>query len=220
VLTRASRSSYVICRWIRFAIALDGEPELTVGKLPPRRPSFRTAAIGAMLCGRYNAPKCAAERPRSVIALSQGDPGMAPADPKHALQQCRAEHQRRQQALNDAGRRVQQRWAAEDRRSAACQQLLDIWPGQGTGPVDGDRVAALLVQWAATLPADWVHARVQFVRQRLALATQTSADAPLKEILLQLLLHACARDSAAVAAFVHEALRGGPDEVLAFRQGL
>ena len=82
-------------------------------------------------------------------------------------------------------------------------------------------MAALLVQWAATLPAEWVHARVQFVRRRLAaLVTEPGADAPLKEILLQLLLHASALDSAAVAAIVHEALRGAPDEVLAFRQGL
>src|SRR5262245_11033140 len=123
------------------------------------------------------------------------DPGMAPSDPKHAFQQFRAEHQRRQQALSEAGRRVQQRWAAEDRPSAAWQQLLDVWPGQGIGPVNGDRVAALLVQWAARLPAEWVQARVQFVRQRLAaLATESGADSPLKEILLQLLLHASAGD--------------------------
>jgi hypothetical protein len=146
---------------------------------------------------------------------------MAPSDPKHAFQQFRAENQRQQQSLIEAGRRVQQKWAAADRRSAACEQLLDLWPGQVTGRVDGDRVAALLVQWAATLSADWVHARVQFVRQRLAaLATDAGADAPLKEILLELLLHANAGALDPVAAIVHEALRGAPDEVQAFRQAL
>ena len=92
---------------------------------------------------------------------------MAPLNPRQAFQQLRAERQRHEQACAEAGQRKLEQWTASDRRAATCDRLMNLFASQGAGGVDVSEAAALLVEFAATLPADWVQARVRFVSERL-----------------------------------------------------
>jgi hypothetical protein len=77
-----------------------------------------------------------------------------------------------------------------------------------------------MIDYAQTLPVEWVEARVAFVIGRLAqLAADERPvhDARLKEILLNLLLLAGEGDHAKVEAIFHEALCCDPGSVEAFR---
>jgi hypothetical protein len=66
-----------------------------------------------------------------------------------------------------------------------------------------------MVEFAETLPTEWVEARVQFVSERLnELSVEAVPDALLKEIMLNLLLLANAGDHPKVAEIFDEALRG------------
>jgi hypothetical protein len=114
-----------------------------------------------------------------------------------------------------------EQWAASDRRAATCDRLMNLFASQGAGGVDVSEAAALLVEFAATLQADWVQARVRLVRDRLEqLGADHVPDALLKKILLNLLLRANAREEAQVTEILREALGGDPGEVERFRLGL
>jgi len=150
-----------------------------------------------------------------------GNPAMAPFDTANAFQQIRAESQRESEAAEEQYRLKQEAWAAYDRRSAAFRQLIDSLPCEtAVCTWDVGRATAQLIEYAQTLPAKWVTARVEFVRERMA---QLAADghpfqgAGFKEIMLNLLLHARARDNAKVAEIFNEAMRGEPDDVQRFR---
>jgi hypothetical protein len=114
-----------------------------------------------------------------------------------------------------------EKWAAEDRRAAALHQLMKLFPSDTAGgTADVGRAAAGMIEYAQTLPLEWVKARVAFVSQRLAeLAAdgEPVRDAGLKEILLHLLLLARDGEKAKVAALFTEALRGDPGDGAAFR---
>jgi hypothetical protein len=80
-----------------------------------------------------------------------------------------------------------------------------------------------MVEYAQTLPGEWVKARVAFVGQRLAelaVAGKPVRETLHKEIQLNLLSRACAGDNAKVTEIFSEAVRSGPAVVEAFRHCL
>jgi hypothetical protein len=146
---------------------------------------------------------------------------MEPFDPAKAFQQIRAESQRAKEAAEEPSRLKQEAWDAFGRGRAPFQQLMSLFPPENEGCTwDGARAAALMVKYAQTLGVEWVKARVEFVRERLA---KLAADgrpvqgADFKEILLNLLLFAHAGDEAKVAEIFNEAMRGDANEVGFFR---
>jgi hypothetical protein len=143
-------------------------------------------------------------------------------NPAKAFEQVRAESRRKEEAAAEAGRRKHGEWAAYGRRSAALNRLLNLFPRDDSAgcAVDVPEATALMVEYAQTLPAEWVKARVESVSERMAeLAADGKPveDAALKEILLNLLLHAGAGDRAKVAETFSEAVRGDANGVKAFR---
>jgi hypothetical protein len=146
---------------------------------------------------------------------------MEPFNPAKAFQQIRAESQRAKEAAEEPSRLKQEAWDAFGRGRVVFQQLMSLFPPENEGCTwDGARAAALMVKYAQTLPAEWVKARVEFVRERLA---KLAADgrpvqgADFKGILLNLLLFAHAGDDAKVAETFNEAMRGDANEVGFFR---
>jgi hypothetical protein len=138
-----------------------------------------------------------------------------------AFQQIREESKREQEAAAEVARRKQEAWAAYRRRNAALNQLISLLlPSDSTDCTsDVRRLAALMIEYAQTLPAEWVKARVRWVRERM---TKMAADekvvphAGLKEILLHLLQVANRGDEAQVAEVFREALRCNPGDVDSF----
>jgi hypothetical protein len=146
---------------------------------------------------------------------------MEPFDPAKAFQQIRAASQRAKEAAEERSRQKQEASAAFGRGRAAFHQLVNLFPGETECCTwDGARAAALMVKYAQTLPVEWVKARVEFVRERLA---KLAADGrpvqgtDFKEILLNLLLLAHAGDDAKVAEIFNEAMRGDAYDVGIFR---
>jgi hypothetical protein len=146
---------------------------------------------------------------------------MMPFNPANAFQQLRAESRREKEAALEMCRRKDAEWAADSRRRAALYQLMHLFPSDTAGcAVDVGRATARMIEYAQTLPAEWVKAHVAFVSQRLATLAADERPVPnacLKEILLNLLLLAREGDHAQVAAIFNEALRGDADDVDAFR---
>jgi hypothetical protein len=145
---------------------------------------------------------------------------MARFNTAKAFKQVRAESQRQKKAVIEAGRRKHEEWVAYGRRSAALNYLMNLFPGESTGTVDVRRATALMVEYAQTLPVEWVKARVKSVSDRLAklaAAGKPARDASLKEILLNLLQLASARDNAKVAEIFNEVTCGDLDDVETFR---
>jgi len=86
--------------------------------------------------------------------------------------------------------------------------------------LDVEQATKLMIEYAQTLPAEWVKARVKFVSDRLV---NLAADgkfvmhADLKEVLLNFLKFARAGDQAKVAEIFDEVMRGDPCDVESFR---
>jgi hypothetical protein len=146
---------------------------------------------------------------------------MVPFDAAKAFQQIRAESQRERDAADEQYLQKQEAWAAYDRRSAAFGQLIDSLPCEtAVCTWDVGRATAQMIEYAQTLPVEWVKARVEFVRERIA---QLAADGRpvqgtgFKEIMLNLLLLARGGEKAKVAEIFNEAKRGEPDDVARFR---
>jgi len=137
---------------------------------------------------------------------------------RRAFQQIRTESQRQKQAFEEWAKRERQKWAAYSKRRGAFHQLMQLFSREAAGALDIPMAAALMVEFGQTIPAEWVKARVRFVRNRLAELPECSArDASFKEIALNLLLLANAGDHAQVAEVLTEAMRCDPDEVESFR---
>jgi hypothetical protein len=146
---------------------------------------------------------------------------MARFDPMKAFKQIRAERNRQKQAYQEWAKCDRENLAAYFKRSAAINQLMNVFPREGRGTITVEQAAALMVEFAETLPAEWVEARVQFVSKRLdELSVEAVPDAILKEIMLNLLLLAKAADHLKVAEILGEALRGDPHDVESFRNCL
>jgi hypothetical protein len=141
-------------------------------------------------------------------------------NPAKAFKQIRVESQREKEAVVEAGRRKREAWAAYGRRSAALNQLMNLFPGESGGTVNVPRATALMIEYAQTLPAEGVKACVESVSDRLAKLAADGRPVPnasLKEILLNLLLLARAQNHAKVAEIFNEAMRGDPCDVETFR---
>ena len=142
---------------------------------------------------------------------------MTPFDPAKAFQQVRDEKQREREAAAEWGRRTSEAWAAYDRRLAVLYQLIQSFP---CDTAEVGRVTSLMIDYAQTLPREWLKARLTFVRERLTkLAADGEAvpDAGLEDILLNLVLLAGQGDHAKVADIFTEALCSHPHDVTAFR---
>jgi hypothetical protein len=95
---------------------------------------------------------------------------------------------------------------------------MQLFPCEAGGTLDIPRAVALMVEFAQTIPTEWLKARVRFVSDRLVeLPTYSAGRASFSEIALNLLLVANAGDHARVAEIFTEAMRGDPDEVESFR---
>jgi hypothetical protein len=139
-------------------------------------------------------------------------------NPMKAFQQIRAESQQQKQATEEWAQRERQKWAAYGTRSRAFNQLMQLFPREAAGTLDIPKAVALMVEFAQTIPTEWLKARVRFVSDCLAKLPGYSADrASFKEIALNLLLVAKAGDHARVAEIFTEAVRGDPDDVESFR---
>jgi hypothetical protein len=109
---------------------------------------------------------------------------------------------------------------AYGRRRVALNHLMNLFPGEGAGAMDVGKATDLMLEYAQTLPAEWVTARVESVSARLAeLAGEgkPALDTGLKQILLNLLLFANAGDRTRTAEILNEALRGDAADVEYFR---
>jgi hypothetical protein len=139
-------------------------------------------------------------------------------NPGKAFQQIRAERQQQKQACKEWALRERQKWAAHSTRSRAFNRLMQLFPREAAGTLNIPKAVALMVEFAQTIPTDWLQARVRFVSDRLAeLSTYSAGRASLKEIALDLLLRANGGDHARVAEIFTEAMRGDADEVESFR---
>jgi hypothetical protein len=139
-------------------------------------------------------------------------------NPRKAFQQIRAESQRHQQVSEEWAQRERQKWAADSTRRRAFNRLMQLFPREAAGTLDIPKAVALMVEFAQTIPTNWLQARVRFVSDRLAaLSTYSAGRASFKEIALDLLLRANAGDHARVAGIFTEAMRGDADEMESFR---
>jgi hypothetical protein len=144
-------------------------------------------------------------------------------DPAKAFEQIRAESQRQREAAAECARRKREEWEANHRRIAAFGRLCNLLPRLAdptNDPPDIPRLAALMIEYARDIPAGWVEARVERVRQGMARLTAEGKrvhQAELKTILLHLLQAAHAADEAKVTGLFREALRGHAEDVEVFR---
>jgi hypothetical protein len=138
-----------------------------------------------------------------------------------AFRKIRAESQRKKVAILEAGRGKREAWAAYGRRSAVLNCLRNLFPSETAGsPLDVRSATARMIEYAETLPTEWVRARVKLVHVGMAtLAAQGRPvrDADLKSILLNLLLYASAGNNAKVAEVFNEVKQGDADDVETFR---
>src|SRR5216684_259719 len=137
-----------------------------------------------------------------------------------AFERLRAQSRRQRIAVLEAGMRKQKEWAAHGQRSAALSRLMNVFPSQSDGAVNFPRVNGLMIEYAETLSVDWVKARCRSVSARLAKLIKDGKPiqyAGIKEVLLNLLLVANARDHAKVERIFNEAIKCDPDDVERFR---
>jgi hypothetical protein len=142
---------------------------------------------------------------------------------KKAFKKLRTESQRRKKAGAELARRKQEQWNAPLQRSNIILRLMNLIPREGVGTLDVGQATKLMIEYAQTLPEEWVKARVRFASDRLVKLPSEGKfvmDADLKEILLNLLLLARAGNQAKVAEIFEEAMRGDPSDVELFRHCL
>jgi hypothetical protein len=141
-------------------------------------------------------------------------------NPTKAFKKLRAKSQRQKKAGAELARSKQEQWTASAQRSNIILQLNNLFPREGAGTLDVGHATKLMIEYAQTLSAKWVKARVKFVSNRLAKLAADGKfvlDADFKEILLNLLKFARAGDQAKVAEVFDEAMRGDPGDEESFR---
>jgi hypothetical protein len=141
---------------------------------------------------------------------------------REAFRQMRAENKRAKEAAVERGRNAREAWAAYGRRRAALHKLMNLFPSdQGPCALDVEKATALMIEYAQTLPAAWLRARVDFVSERLAeLAADAEygEDTRLRQIQLRMLALASAGDEVKVAEVFREASSGDADVLEDFRR--
>jgi hypothetical protein len=150
---------------------------------------------------------------------------MAEFNPAKSFEIVRAESKRKEEAADEANRRSRAREAAFIQRLATFHGLLNLFPGDDSarGTLDVQAATDLMVKYAQTLPTDGIKAVVESVSGRmaeLAAGGKTVEDAPLKDILLNLLLFASEGNKTKVKKIFSEVVRGDTNEVEAFRHCL
>jgi hypothetical protein len=91
---------------------------------------------------------------------------MARFNPTKAFRQLRAERQREKEAILAADRRKREQRAAYARCYAALNQLMHLLRHDGAGTMDLPKATALMVEYAETLPPEWVRTRVEFSKDQ------------------------------------------------------
>jgi hypothetical protein len=157
--------------------------------------------------------------------LWDGEEVMAQFNPAKTFKEIRADSQRHEKAAAKMRQQQKEQWAAYSRRSAVLNHLRDLFLQEGTEcTLDVQKASALMVEYAQSLPAKWVKARVKFVSRRLAdLAAEgrlDKRDVRFKEVLLNLLLVANACNDAKVAEIFGVAASAYPSDLESFRHYL
>jgi hypothetical protein len=163
--------------------------------------------------------------PHGASSCGMSEEVMARFNPAKTFKQIRSDSQREIKAAEKVRQQKQEQWAAYARRSKALNHLRDLFPQEGAEhTLDVLRASHLMVEYAQTLPAEWVRGRVKFVSRRLAdLAAEGrlgNRDFRFKEVLLNLLVFANAGNDAKVAEIFGEAACAYPSDLESFRHYL
>jgi hypothetical protein len=142
---------------------------------------------------------------------------MSQPSPSEVFEQLREASERQREQAAEAARLDRQRMDAYFRRAKILHQLSNLLAG---GTVDVSRLSSLMIDYAGTLPAEWLQARVKRVQDRLdemAATGREALDARLKGVLLHLLAVAGRGDSESTEEVFRAALACDADVVERFR---
>jgi hypothetical protein len=137
-------------------------------------------------------------------------------------QQLKAKNKRHREAAAKALKQTQDPLASYFLRKKILNELSERLSIDGTSPeADAEYLAARLIDYAATLPAEWVRDCAKWLRNRIAGLTARGTyvgHAELKHILLHLVESAREGNRKEVVAIVREALSGDEDDRHCFRE--